>query len=58
MRQRAWHVLPWLEVAKILKVHPEKGLDLREVKRRLTEFGRNILTAKKKINPVFYSWAI
>jgi Ca2+-transporting ATPase len=53
MRQRAWHVLPWLEVAKILKVHPEKGLDLREVKRRLTEFGRNILTAKKKINPVF-----
>jgi ATPase, P-type (transporting), HAD superfamily, subfamily IC len=53
MRQRAWHVLPWLEVAKILEVHPEKGLGFREVKRRLTEFGRNVLTAKKKVNPVF-----
>ncbi|MDD2233409.1 MAG: calcium-translocating P-type ATPase, SERCA-type [Desulfitobacteriaceae bacterium] len=53
MRQRAWHVLPWLEVAKILEVHPEKGLGLREVRRRLAEFGGNILTSKKKINPVF-----
>lgn len=53
MRQRAWHVLPWLEVVKILEVHPEKGLGLREVRRRLAEFGKNILTAKKKINPVF-----
>ncbi|MHB8124253.1 MAG: calcium-transporting P-type ATPase, PMR1-type [Desulfitobacteriaceae bacterium] len=53
MRQRAWHVLPWLEVAKVLEVHPEKGLGLREVKRRLTEVGRNVLTVKKQINPVF-----
>jgi Ca2+-transporting ATPase len=53
MRQRAWHVLPWLDVVKIFEVHPEKGLGLREVKRRITEFGKNVLTAKKKINPVF-----
>ncbi|MFZ3373355.1 MAG: HAD-IC family P-type ATPase, partial [Desulfitobacteriaceae bacterium] len=53
MRQRAWHVLPWLEVAKVLEVHPEKGLGLREVKRRLTEVGRNVLTVKKQVNPVF-----
>ena len=53
MRQRAWHVLPWLEVAKVLEVHPEKGLGLREVKRRLTEVGKNVLTVKKQVNPVF-----
>ena len=53
MRQRAWHVLPWPEVARILAVHPGKGLSLKEVNRRLNEFGRNVLAGKKGVHPVF-----
>lgn len=53
MRQQAWHVLPWLDVVKALEVHPSKGLSLKEVNRRLTEFGRNMLQTKKGTHPVF-----
>lgn len=53
MRQQAWHVLPWLDVAKALEVHPGKGLSLREVNRRLGEVGKNILETKKGVHPVF-----
>ncbi|MDQ7094781.1 calcium-transporting P-type ATPase, PMR1-type [Desulfosporosinus sp. PR] len=53
MRQQAWHVLPWLDVAKVLEVHPGKGLSVKEVQRRLQEIGRNVLAAKKGIHPVF-----
>lgn len=53
MRQQAWHVLPWLDVAKVLEVHPGKGLSLKEVNRRITEVGKNILETKKGVHPVF-----
>ncbi|AFM01642.1 MULTISPECIES: calcium-transporting P-type ATPase, PMR1-type [Desulfitobacterium] len=53
MRQQAWHVLPWLDVVKALEVHPGKGLNLKEVNRRLGEVGRNILETKKGVHPVF-----
>ncbi|WP_407307531.1 calcium-transporting P-type ATPase, PMR1-type [Desulfosporosinus sp. SB140] len=53
MRQQAWHVLPWLDVAKVLDVHPGKGLGVKEVHRRLQEVGRNVLAAKKGVHPVF-----
>ncbi|KGP76911.1 ATPase [Desulfosporosinus sp. Tol-M] len=53
MRQQAWHVLPWLDVAKVLDVHPGKGLSLKEVHRRLVEVGKNVLAIKKRVNPVF-----
>lgn len=53
MRQQAWHVLPWVEVAKALDVHPGKGLSIREVNKRLSEFGKNVLESKKGVNPVF-----
>lgn len=53
MKQQAWHVLPWLDVAKILEVHPSKGLNMKEVNRRLSEIGHNILAAKKGVHPVF-----
>jgi Ca2+-transporting ATPase len=53
MRQQAWHVLPWLEVAKALEVHPGKGLSIREVNQRLSEIGKNILETKKGVHPVF-----
>ncbi|NMA69502.1 MAG: calcium-transporting P-type ATPase, PMR1-type [Desulfitobacterium sp.] len=53
MRQRAWHVLPWLDVAKYLGVNPGKGLSLKEVNRRLSEVGKNILETKKGVHPVF-----
>lgn len=53
MRQQAWHILPWLEVVKLWEVHPEKGLNVREVNRRIAEFGKNVLAEKKGIHPVF-----
>jgi Ca2+-transporting ATPase len=53
MRQQAWHVLPWLDVAKVLDVHPGKGLSVKEVRHRLQEVGRNVLAAKKGVHPVF-----
>lgn len=53
MRQQAWHVLPWLDVVKALEVHPGKGLSLKEVNHRLTEFGKNMLETKKGVHPVF-----
>lgn len=53
MQQQAWHVLPWLDVAKVLDVHPGKGLSLKEVHRRLLEVGKNALTVKKGVHPVF-----
>ncbi|MDR3587685.1 MAG: calcium-transporting P-type ATPase, PMR1-type [Desulfosporosinus sp.] len=53
MRQQAWHVLPWLDVAKALEVHPGKGLSVKEVQRRLVEVGKNVLAAKKGVHPVF-----
>lgn len=53
MQQQAWHVLPWLDVAKALEVHPGKGLSLKEVNRRLSEVGKNLLETKKGVHPVF-----
>jgi sarco/endoplasmic reticulum calcium-translocating P-type ATPase/golgi membrane calcium-translocating P-type ATPase len=53
MRQQAWHVLPWLDVAKVLDVHPGKGLSVKEVRRRLQEVGNNVLAVKKGVSPVF-----
>src|SRR5680860_1275935 len=53
MRQQAWHVLPWLDVAKVLDVHPGKGLGVKEVQRRLLEVGKNVLAVKKRAHPVF-----
>ena len=53
MRQQAWHVLPWLDVAKVLDVHPGKGLSVKEVQRRLLEVGKNVLAVKKGVHPVF-----
>jgi Ca2+-transporting ATPase len=53
MRQQAWHVLPWLDVAKVLDVHPVKGLSVKEVHRRLLEVGKNVLAVKKGVHPVF-----
>ena len=53
MRQQAWHVLPWLDVAKVLDVHPGKGLSVKEVHRRLVEVGKNVLAVKKGVHPVF-----
>lgn len=53
MRQQAWHVLPWSDVAKAFEVHPGKGLSLKEVNQRLTEFGKNMLHTKKGTHPVF-----
>jgi len=53
MRQQAWHVLPWLDVAKVLDVHPGKGLSVKEVHRRLLEVGKNVLAVKKGVHPVF-----
>jgi P-type Ca2+ transporter type 2C len=53
MRQQAWHVLPWVDVAKALNVHPGKGLNVKEVHRRLQEVGKNVLAAKKGVHPVF-----
>ena len=53
MRQQAWHVLPWLDVAKVLDVHPVKGLSVKEVHRRLLEVGENVLAVKKGVHPVF-----
>lgn len=53
MRQQAWHVLPWIDVAKAFEVHPGKGLSLKEVNQRLTEFGQNMLRTKKGTHPVF-----
>lgn len=53
MRQQAWHVLPWSDVAKAFEVHPGKGLSLKEVNQRLTEFGKNMLQTQKGTHPVF-----
>ena len=53
MRQQAWHVLPWLDVAKALDVHPGKGLSVKEVRRRLVEVGKNVLSGKKRSSPCF-----
>ena len=53
MRQQAWHVLPWADVVKALGVHPGKGLNVKEVQKRLWEVGQNVLTAKKGVHPVF-----
>jgi Ca2+-transporting ATPase len=47
-----WHHVPSEEVVKILGSHPEKGLDLFEVKHRQDRFGLNILTPKKKKGPI------
>lgn len=53
MKQQAWHVLPWLDVTKILDVHPGKGLNMKEVNRRLVDIGQNVLSEKKGMHPVF-----
>ncbi|WP_088228508.1 calcium-transporting P-type ATPase, PMR1-type [Desulfosporosinus sp. FKB] len=53
MRQQSWHVLPWVDVAKVLNVHPGKGLNVKEVQKRLQEVGKNVLAAKKGVHPVF-----
>ncbi|MHB1651122.1 MAG: calcium-transporting P-type ATPase, PMR1-type [Desulfitobacteriaceae bacterium] len=53
MKQQAWHVLPWLDVAKIMEVHPTKGLNMKDVSHRLSELGQNVLSVKKGIHPVF-----
>lgn len=53
MQQKAWHILPWLDVAKVLDVQPDKGLYGKEVQRRLLEVGKNALAVKKGVHPVF-----
>lgn len=53
MRQQAWHAIAWMDAVKILDVHPAKGLDLREVDHRATRVGKNELTVKKGVHPVF-----
>lgn len=42
-----WHHMPAEEVADLLGVEPEKGLDVLEVKRRLDHFGENVIRGKR-----------
>lgn len=45
-----WHSVESEEVARLLKVSPEIGLDDKEVSRRLDEWGPNVMTPKAKQN--------
>ncbi|MBN1533812.1 MAG: cation-transporting P-type ATPase [Spirochaetes bacterium] len=47
-----WHHLPEEELLHLFKSDREKGLDSFEVKHRREHFGPNMLTAKKKQNPL------
>lgn len=53
MQRQIWHILTGGEVSKELNVNPEKGLDEKEITRRLAQVGHNVLTVKKGVNPVF-----
>lgn len=53
MQRQVWHILTGEEICKELKVDPEKGLNDKEVNRRLAEWGYNTLAVKKGVNPVF-----
>lgn len=53
MQRQVWHILSGGEICDKLRVNPEKGLNDKEVNRRLVEFGHNSLTVKKGVNPVF-----
>ncbi|MBP8259620.1 MAG: cation-transporting P-type ATPase [Verrucomicrobia bacterium] len=46
-----WHHLPAAQVAEFLDTHPEKGLDVFEVKHRRARFGANQLTPRKGRSP-------
>ncbi len=47
-----WHHLPAEEALQILETHPQKGLDIFEVRRRQQHFGPNALTPRKGKSPL------
>jgi cation-transporting ATPase F len=47
-----WHALEDSDVARLLESDKVKGLDRFEVKRRQAHFGPNIISSKKKKNPI------
>ena len=49
---RAWHALPPEEVARVLEVHPRKGLDPSDAALRLEKFGPNRLPEEAPENPL------
>lgn len=49
---RNWHTRAWQQVAGELGVDIKKGLNLKEVSKRLAHFGHNVLAEKKKASPV------
>jgi Ca2+-transporting ATPase len=49
---RHWHYLPLEEVVDLLESHPERGLDIFEVKHRWEHFGANLLTPPKRKSPL------
>ncbi|UWG96084.1 calcium-transporting P-type ATPase, PMR1-type [Dehalobacter sp. DCM] len=53
MQRQIWHIMTDVEICKGFRVEPGKGLSDKEVTRRLAEFGKNTLSIKKGINPVF-----
>lgn len=53
MERQVWHILSGEEICRTLNVNPEKGLGEKEVERRLSHFGQNVLAEKKGVNPVF-----
>lgn len=53
MQQQAWHVISWTDAAKALEVQPSQGLSQREAERRAARVGKNVLTEKKGIQPLF-----
>ena len=45
--EKLWHHISTTETVELLQVHPDKGLDTFEIKRRAEHFGPNALTATK-----------
>ncbi len=52
MSKRNWHAREWHNVAAELGVDIRKGLNLKEVARRIERFGPNALVEKKKTSPL------
>ena len=52
----SWHTLPSERVLALLGSARERGLPETEAEERLREFGRNVLTAAKKISPWELFW--